>query len=58
MIDMSNFIYRIKDDFEFIIGAEQKNIDELSKLTGISRNTIYEILDTNKTIMNIKQITG
>ena len=53
MIDMSNFIYRIKDDFEFIIGAEQKNIDELSKLTGISRNTIYEILDTNKTILSV-----
>ena len=53
MVIIENLRYKIKEDLEFIMGAEQKNIDELSKLTGISRNTIYEILDTNRTTSSV-----
>jgi hypothetical protein len=53
MSKIINLKYQIKEDLDFIMGAEQKNIDELSKATGISRNTIYEILDTNSTTSSV-----
>lgn len=44
MQQIKNLQYKIKQDLEFIMSAEQKNIDEISKSTTISRSTIYEIL--------------
>ena len=50
-IDMIN--YDLKKDIEFIMSAEQKNIDEISEVTGISRTTIYEIFKYNKTTSKV-----
>ena len=35
------------------MATEEKNIDEFSNLTNVSRATIYEILETNETINNV-----
>lgn len=53
MIKMNNINYSIKKDFEFILSAEYKNIDEMSELTGISRTTIYEIINSNVSISKV-----
>ena len=44
MQQIKNLQYKIKQDLEFVMSAEQKNIDEIAKSTTISRTTIYEIL--------------
>ena len=41
----------IKHDLEFIMVVEQKNIDDIAKATTISRNTIYEILESNTKVL-------
>lgn len=48
-----NLKYNIKKDLDFIMAAEKKNIDEISKLTAISRTTLYEIMDSNITISSV-----
>lgn len=48
-----NLKYNMKKDLDFIMAAEQKNIDEISKATTISRTTIYEIMESNITILNV-----
>lgn len=53
MLNIKNLNYNIKQDIEFIMSAEEKNIDEFSNLTNVSRTTIYEILETNETIINV-----
>lgn len=53
MLNIKNLNYNVKKDIEFIMLAEEKNIDEFSNSTNVSRATIYEILETNKTIINV-----
>ena len=43
MQQIKNLQYKIKQDLEFVMASEQKNIDEIAKATTISRTTIYEI---------------
>lgn len=50
MIDLTYLNYKIKDDIEFFLEAEQIDIERLSILTSISRQTLSDILkgkDTN-----------
>ena len=47
MQQIKNLQSKIKQDLEFVIASEQKNIDEIAKATTISRTTIYEILHLN-----------
>lgn len=53
MIDISKLNYQIKDDLETLIDAERIDIETLSKESGISKVTIYEILNTNKTTKSV-----
>ncbi|MBR6071989.1 MAG: DUF3990 domain-containing protein [Acholeplasmatales bacterium] len=49
MIDLSNKNYNIKDDIESILEAEMMEVDNFSKETGISKNTLIEINKKNFT---------
>ena len=53
MTNIKDLKYNIKKDIEFIMASEQKNIDEISRSTNISRTTLYEILDKGITIEKI-----
>ena len=50
-IDFMNF--QTKKDLEFIMSAEQKNIEDIAEIMKISRTTIYEILNSNITIAKV-----
>ena len=53
MQQIKNLQYNIKQDLEFVMASEQKNIDEIAKLTTISRTTIYEILRLNNIALSV-----
>ena len=40
MIDLTNINYEVKKDLEFIMEAEKKNLDDISKESSISRTTL------------------
>lgn len=50
---IKNLQYKIKQDLEFVMASEQKNIDEIAKATTISRTTIYEILHLNNIALSV-----
>lgn len=52
MLKVDKMKYKIKQDLEFIISADDKNIDEISKLISISKTTIYEIMSSNNVILS------
>lgn len=53
MLDISNIQYKIKDDLDFMLSAEKINIDEMSQLTGISRTSLYEIINSNSISLGV-----
>lgn len=53
MQQIKNLQYNIKQDLEFVMASEQKNIDEIAKSTTISRTTIYEILRLNNIALSV-----
>ena len=53
MQEIKNLQYNIKQDLEFVMASEQKNIDEIAKATTISRTTIYEILNLNNIALSV-----
>lgn len=53
MQQIKNLQYKIKQDLEFVMASEQKNIDEIAKATTISRTTIYEILNLNNIALSV-----
>ena len=53
MQQIKNLQYKIKQDVEFVMASEQKNIDEIAKATTISRTTIYEILHLNNIALSV-----
>ena len=53
MQQIKNLQYNIKQDLEFVMASEQKNIDEIAKATTISRTTIYEILHLNNIALSV-----
>ena len=53
MQQIKNLQYKIKQDLEFVMASEQKNIDEIAKSTTISRTTIYEILRLNTIALSV-----
>lgn len=53
MQEIKNLQYKIKQDLEFVMASEQKNIDEIAKATTISRTTIYEILNLNNIALSV-----
>ena len=53
MQQIKNLQYKIKQDLEFVMASEQKNIDEIAKSTTISRTTIYEILRLNNIALSV-----
>lgn len=53
MQQIKNLQYKIKQDLEFVMASEQKNIDEIAKATTISRTTIYEILHLNNIALSV-----
>ena len=48
MIDVGKMDYRIAEDYEFVREAEGRTTEEMSELTGISRNTLYETMANNR----------
>ena len=50
---ISEFNYTLKKDIGFILNAEQKNFDDLSFATGVSRTTLKEIYMNDETIPNV-----
>ena len=49
MLNLEKENYNIKQDIDFIMVADGKNLDEISSSTGISRTTLYEIFEGNYT---------
>lgn len=55
MLKIKNTNYNIKTDIEFIMEAEKKNFDEISKESGISRTTLMEIFKSNHTVKKVHE---
>lgn len=53
MLDLKDVNYSIKDDIESILDVENKKIDGLAKETNISRGTIYEIIEKNRSTEDV-----